>query len=154
MSHPINSVAASQDIPVCRWVYQATVKIGAREDLGTGPLGQRFLIPILGGSFEGSGGLHGTVLQGGADRQLIRADGVKLLDAEYEMRTHDGVILSVRNRVLIDDIPPEPRYARSVVEITAPAGPYAWLSRRVLVGTLQSLKPQQEAVLITVYVLE
>lgn len=61
---------------------------------------------------------------------------------------------SVHNRVLIEDIPPQPRYARSVVEIAAPVGPYAWASRRVLVGTLRSLKPDREAVLITVYLLE
>lgn len=142
------------DLPRCELVYKAVVDIGQREDLGTSPLGQRYIIPILGGSFQGDHGLHGIVLPGGADRQLIRPDGVKLLDAMYEMRIHDGTVLSVRNRVLIDDIPPAPRYARSVVEITAPANSdYAWLSRRILVGTLQPLMPQKQAVVITVYAL-
>jgi hypothetical protein len=141
------------DTPQCQLVYQAVVDIGEREDLGIGPLGQRFLIPILGGTFGGAR-LQGVVLPGGADRQLVRSDGCKELDAEYEMRTHDGVTLSVRNRVLIEDVPPAPRYARSVVQITAPEGAYAWLSRRVLVGTLDSLKPARQAVRITVYALE
>ncbi|HMS27533.1 MAG TPA: DUF3237 domain-containing protein [Burkholderiaceae bacterium] len=140
------------DVPLCTLLYQATVDIGDRQDLGTSPLGQRYLIPILGGTFEGEG-LKGTVLPGGADRQLLRADGCKLLDAEYEMRTDDGVTLSIRNRVLIDDNPPQPRYARSVVDITAPAGTYAWLSRKILIGTLRSLQPERQAVLITVYTL-
>jgi Protein of unknown function (DUF3237) len=142
------------DVPQCQLLYEATVDIGEREDLGVGPHGQRYIIPILGGSFEGSSGLRGIVLPGGADRQLVRLDGLKQLDAIYEMRTHDGVTLSVHNRVLIDDAPPKPRYARSIVEITAPSGPYAWLSHRILVGTLRSLMPQQQAVLITVYVLQ
>lgn len=140
------------DVPTSTLLYSAIVEIGERQDLGIGPLGQRYLIPILGGTFEGSG-LKGIVLPGGADRQLVRSDGCKLLDAEYEMRTDDGVTLSVRNRLLIDDVPPQPRYARSVVEITAPTGAYAWLSRRVLNGTLRSLLPEQQAVLINVYVL-
>lgn len=140
--------------PQCRLLYEAIVDIGARQDLGTGPLGARYMIPILGGTFEGPNGLRGTVLPGGADRQLVRPDGIKQLDAVYEMRTHDGAVLSVRNRVLIDDMPPAPRYARSVVDITAPSGPHAWLSQRVLVGTLHTLQPARQAVLITVYVLE
>jgi hypothetical protein len=142
------------DIPSCLLAYEAQVEIGELQDLGVGPLGARFMIPILGGTFEGSDGLHGRVLPGGADRQLIRPDGLKLLDAEYEMQTHDGVILSVRNRVMIDAHPSASRYARSIVEITSPASSaYAWLSRRVLVGTLHSLKPERQAVLISVYTL-
>jgi Protein of unknown function (DUF3237) len=142
------------DVPQCQLLYEATVEVGEREDLGLGPQGQRYIIPILGGSFEGPRGLRGTVQPGGADRQLVRLDGLKQLDAIYEMCTHDGVTLSVHNRVLIDDAPPKPRYARSTVEITAPQGPYAWLSHRILVGTLRSLMPHQQAVLITVYVLQ
>lgn len=140
--------------PQCQFLYEAVVDIGERQSLGAGPLGERFIIPILGGTFKGTDGMHGIVLPGGADRQLLRPDGVKDLDALYEMKTHDSVVLTVRNRVLIDDNPPAPRYARSVVQITAPAGVYAWLSRRVLVGTLHALMPARQAVRITVYVLD
>jgi hypothetical protein len=94
--------------------------------------------------------LHGTVVPGGADRQLLRADGVKELDALYELRVHDGTVLTVHNRVLIDESI-APRYARSVLSVTAPAGPWAWLNRRVLVGTLQALRPEAAAVLVRVF---
>ena len=91
------------------------------------------------------------MLPGGADRQLLRPDGVKLLDALYEMQTDDGAVLTVHNRVLIDDVPPAPRYARSTVKITAPEGPHAWLNRRLFVGTLTPLMPERQAVKISVF---
>ena len=69
-------------------------------ELGPSPLGQRFLIDIAGGSFEGPQ-LKGIVLPGSADRQLLRSDGVKELDALYEMQTDDGAVITVHKRVLV-----------------------------------------------------
>ena len=67
------------------WVYTAWVDIGPRRALGAVAAGStRFLVDILGGHFEGPG-LRGRVLPGGADRQLLRPDGVRELDALYEM---------------------------------------------------------------------
>jgi hypothetical protein len=138
--------------PECTWVYDAVVDIDELQDLGTSALGQRFMIGIAGGTFEGPR-LRGRVLPGGADRQRLRPDGVKELDALYEMQTDDGAIITVRNRVLIDDPTGPNRYARSVVQLTAPAGPHEWLNRRVFVGTLTSLRPEKQAVLISVFML-
>ncbi len=136
--------------PATEFVYEAVVEVAPRQDMGRSPLGERFIVPITGGRFEGPR-LRGRVLPGGADRQLLRADAVKLLDALYEMQTDDGVLLTVHNQVLIDDPPAGPRYAFSHVRVTAPEGPYAWLNRRVFVGTLQALMPQLPAVRIRVY---
>jgi hypothetical protein len=128
------------------------VDIDELQDLGASALGQRFMIGIAGGTFEGPR-LRGRVLPGGADRQWLRPDGVKELDALYDMQTDDGAIITVRNRVLIDDPTGPNRYARSVVRLTAPAGPHEWLNRRVFVGTLTSLRPEKQAVLISVFML-
>lgn len=136
--------------PRSELVYEAVVDVGPRHDLGASPLGHRYLIDILGGRFDGPR-LQGTVLPGGADRQLWRQDGVKQLEAIYEMRTHDGVVLSIVNRVLIDDPPGGSRYAFSQVQITAPGGIYDWLNKRLFVGTLRSLMPERNAVLVGVY---
>ena len=57
--------------PTCSHVYDAIVNIAARRDLGAGPAGQRWMIDILGGTFEGPR-LRGSELSGGADRQLLR----------------------------------------------------------------------------------
>jgi hypothetical protein len=136
--------------PHTSFLYEAIVDIAERQPLGRGPLGERFIVPILGGTFSGPG-LSGTVLPGGADRQLVRPDGVRELDALYELRCDDGTVLTVHNQVTIDDGAPGGRYAISHLRITAPEGPHAWLSRRVLVGTLMPLRPAREAVQIRVY---
>ena len=139
--------------PEARFAWEAQVDIGERQSLGQGPRGERFIVPILGGRFEGPR-LRGTVLPGGADRQLLRADGVKELDALYELQTDDGAVITVRNRVLIDESATPGRYARSVLQLSAPAGPHDWLNRRVFVGTLHSLRPARAAVCIRVYELD
>jgi hypothetical protein len=143
--------------PATRLLWEALVDIGPRTDLGTGPLGPRGMIPILGGEFRagpGFAGLSGTILPGGADRQQTRPDGARELDALYEMQVQDGAILTIRNRVIIDESGPGPRYALSRIAVTAPAGPWAWLSRRVILGTLQPARPMREAVLIRAWLAE
>lgn len=132
--------------------FEAVVDIAPAEDLGDGPLGGRRIVPITGGRFKGPR-ISGTVESGGADRQLIRGDGIRMLEATYELRTDDGAVLSVVNNVLIDQPTPEQRYSRSFLTVTAPAGPHDWLNRRILVGTLNSLRPSRDAVLIRVFVL-
>ncbi|MDR6711673.1 hypothetical protein J2W83_001267 [Pseudomonas hunanensis] len=134
-------------------VYEAIVDIAPSQALGKGAVGERFIVPITGGEFHGPG-LQGKVLAGGADRQLLRSDGVKQLDALYELQTSDGSVLTVRNQVLVHNLDPAKRYAFSHISIDAPQGPYAWLSQAVLVGSLTSLKPARNAVSIKVYRVE
>ncbi|MBP6850951.1 MAG: DUF3237 family protein [Rhodoferax sp.] len=138
--------------PSTEFIYKAEVDIADRRSLGTSALGERLIVDILGGHFEGPR-LRGRVLPGGADRQLLRPDGVKELHALYEMQTDDGTVLTVDNRVVVDESVQPERYARSCVAIRAPAGPYEWLNRRVFVGTLASLGPSRKAVAIRVYML-
>ena len=136
--------------------WEAVVEVGPRQSLGMAPGGERFIIPILGGRFAGQVQGHalcGKVLPGGADRQLLRPDGIKELDALYEMQLDDGAVLTIHNRVQIDAPVDGPRYAFSHVRVTAPEGPHGWLNRRVFVGTLQPLRPQRQAVLIRAYML-
>lgn len=144
-------------VPTARLVWSAVIDIAPRADLGQGPTGERFIVPILGGRFHGAAGfegLSGAVLPGGADRQLLRPDGVKELDALYEMRTDDGHVLTIRNRVVIDDARQPNRYALSRIEVRAPDGPHAWLNRRLLVGTLATARPDREAVIIRAWLLD
>ncbi|WP_439562855.1 DUF3237 domain-containing protein [Roseinatronobacter sp.] len=142
--------------PRCRLVWSAQVDIGTSQNLGAGPSGARFLVPILGGSFAGAEGfedLRGVVLQGGADRQVLRSDGIKELDAIYEMQTHTGDTLNIRNRVIVDNDHPECRYAMSHLSVVAPSGRWAWLNRTRLVGTMESLRPHKPAVVIHAWLL-
>jgi hypothetical protein len=138
-------------LPRTEFVYEAIVDLEPTLTLGASPFGERFMVPIVGGTFEGPG-LRGRVMPGGADRQLLRRDGAKSLDAVYELQTHDGAVLSIRNRVLTRPLKDKPgRYAFSTIDITAPDGPYGWLNDYVYVGTLDSLRPKRAAVVIRVY---
>ena len=143
--------------PITRLLWTAIVDVGEREDFGQSPLGQRLLVPILGGRFYAGPGIHGLsgeVLPGGADRQWVRPDGVKELDALYEMQTDDDIVLTIRNRVIVDDARQPERYAMSKIEIVAPAGPLDWLNRRLIAGTLQSGRPERPAVVVRAWELD
>ena len=74
-------------------LMRVTVHVDPPLLVGRVPLGERREINITGGHFTGEK-LHGEVLSGGADWQLVRADGAAILEAKYTLRTHDGALLS------------------------------------------------------------
>lgn len=138
-------------------LWTAIVDVDERQDLGPTSLGHRFIVNIKGGKFyEGLAGhgLNGTVLPGGADRQLLRPDGVKILEAVYEMQTDNGDVLMVQNNVIVDEARKPKRYAMSVLSVSAPAGELEWLNRRLIVGTLQSARPNRQAVVVRAWLAE
>jgi len=136
-------------LPRVEFVYELIADLDPTMDLGRGPLGRRRMVPITGGLFQGPR-IKGKVLPGGADRQLVRADGVRLLNALYELQAEDGAIITVNNRVMVEQRQDGSNYAFSHVDITAPEGPHGWLNHLVFVGTLHSMQPQPK-VLIRVY---
>jgi hypothetical protein len=140
--------------PGTLFIWEAVVEIGPTLMLGEGPIGERRMVPITGGRFAGPR-LRGRVLPGGADRQLVRRDGVRRLDALYELETEDGAVITVHNKVVIAPRGDgQPDYRFSTLDITAPEGPHGWLNRLAFVGTLDPLRPQRDAVLIRVFALE
>ena len=125
----------------------AEITLAAPLELGDTPLGRRRVIPITGGTFRGAR-LSGRVLPGGADWQVIRADGVADLDARYTLETDDGALIYVRNKgyrhgpaevlqKLAAGIPVDPAlyYMRTTPWFETGAGRYHWLNRVVCVGT-------------------
>lgn len=142
--------------PQFRTALEVVAEVGDAIEVGQGPRGRQRIVPIIGGEFRGPG-LAGRLLPGGADRQTIRADGIRELDAIYELKADDGTVLMIRNRVIIDTKQPptgESRYVRSVVVVTAPEGEHDWLNRRVLLGTLHSLRPAEPLVFLRFHVFE
>jgi hypothetical protein len=137
--------AAAADPLTTEFVLEAHVTIGARIGIGTSKHGQRRIVPITGGHFEGPL-MHGEVLPG-SDWQLVRADGVTELDARYNIRVSDGTLIQVHNRGIVF-IPPGARdlshvYVRTAPEFEAPSdGPHAWLNRSLFVGTLIAATPE------------
>ena len=147
---PSTSASIPLLLPRTEFVYEAIAELAPSLALGQGPLGERRLVPITGGTFAGPG-LHGKVLPGGADRQLLRQDGTRLLDALYEMQTDDGAIITVHNQVMSRADGEGKSYRFSHIKLTAPEGKYGWLNQFVYVGTLHSLQPARPAVAIRVY---
>src|SRR6185503_2347554 len=72
------------------------VQVGAPMELGEVPRGRRRIIPILGGTFEGPN-IRGKVLAGGADWQVVRADGLAELDTRYALQTEQGSLIYIQN---------------------------------------------------------
>lgn len=75
--------------------YLCTVRVdvGDLTSMGDGPLGERRVVQIAGGTFEGPG-MKGEVLPG-ADWQILRRDGVLDLDARYTLREERGGLVRV-----------------------------------------------------------
>ena len=143
--------------PTSTLLWTAFVDVGDRIDLGPSRGGHWFKVPILGGTFMGGpdhAALSGTVLGGGSDRQMLRPDGVRELCATYDMKTEDGAVLALVNRVTVDDSRSPERYAISVIEVSAPDGPHAWLNRRVIIGTLKSRRPEVDQVVIQAFLVD
>lgn len=138
-------------------VWDAKVTIANAMSLGETKYGGRNIIPITGGTFEGSK-IKGEVLPYGADWQLVRPDGDVELNARYLLKTDDGITIQVINRALIHnemtDGKPE-SYIKSVIDLEAPKGsPYEYLNHAIFLGTLTipTLKPGETPyVIIGVY---
>ena len=93
------------------------------------------------GTFEGPG-LKGTIIPGGWDWQLIRADGCVNVHADYMLRTDDGVIINVVNdgALCVPKAGEAPKPARTSPRFEAPLGKYEWLGQTAFVGTLEGAK--------------
>lgn len=116
-------------------------------DLGETPLGRRRIIGITGGKFSGPR-LAGRILPGGADWQVIRADGVAYLDARYTLETADGALIYVNNKgyrhgpkdvierlARGEAVDPSLYYMRATPWFETSAPGYAWLNRTICVAT-------------------
>jgi hypothetical protein len=134
-------------IPGLAFAFELRVQVGPPLDVGPVPGGRRRIVAILGGTFEGSG-LRGRVLPGGADWQIVRADGLGELDTRYTLETDDSKLIYVQNvgirhaspevsAKLMKGEPVDPSlvYFRTVPKFETSAPELAWLMRSIFVGT-------------------
>ena len=61
------------------------------------PAGRRRVVPIAGGTVEGPL-LNGEIVPGGADWQVIAADGTVEVEARYTLAAADGGLILVHSR--------------------------------------------------------
>ena len=133
--------AATSDsqMPQLEFIFEETVLLGEGVGAGTTPLGDRFIIPIAGGTFEGPGdgtGFKGIIRPGGWDWQLKRADGCVWAMADYMLQTDDGSVINVRNQgPMCPGRDGQPVLLTPVFE--APMGRYGWLNQSAFVARLE-----------------
>ena len=131
-------VAEPQNTPQLEFALQLKVTLGEAYTCGETQHGQRTIIPITGGTFEGPN-IKGTIINGGADYQLNnKATGRTELEAIYCIKTDDGVNIHVRNRGIINSGKDEQGnptfYFKAAPQFEAPVdSKYAWLNNAIFV---------------------
>ena len=131
-------VIEPKEAPSLEYALQLKVTLGESYRVGETQLGERIVIPITGGTFEGPA-IKGTIINGGADYQLVKkAQHRTELEAIYSIRTDDGVYIHVRNRgIIYDGKDPEGNpsfYFKAAPQFEAPADSrYAWLNNALFV---------------------
>ncbi|WP_394551746.1 DUF3237 domain-containing protein [Agromyces sp. MMS24-JH15] len=133
-------------VPGLEPAFDVAVRLGPLEDHGMTRAGHRRIVPIAGGRV--TGGVDAEILPGGADWQLVRADGAIEIDGRYSARTADGDLLflhatgvrSGRPEVLEallrgDAVPPEEYYFRTTLRIETSSARLAHLEHAVFVAS-------------------
>ncbi|MCQ2258675.1 MAG: DUF3237 domain-containing protein [Bacteroidaceae bacterium] len=120
------------------YVMTLQVSLGQAYSVGTTVHGDRNVVPITGGTFEGPN-IKGTIIPGGADWQLTdKAAGRTDVEAIYSLTTDDGVNIHIRNYGIIangKDAEGKPSfYFRCAPKFEAPIdSKYAWLNNAIYV---------------------
>jgi hypothetical protein len=113
----------------------------------TSDLGDRRIIPITGGRFNGPL-LNGDILSNGADWQVVTGDGATIVDTRYLLRMDDGSLVYLRTYgfrhgpadVLAElaaghDVDPASYYFRIQLHFETASATYDWLNRVIAVGS-------------------
>src|SRR5579864_6312035 len=80
-----------------RYVFTITARVAGITSAGETGVGERRIIPIIGGEVRGEQ-INGKVCALGADFQIVRPDSSIELEAKYAIETDDGAVIYVENR--------------------------------------------------------
>jgi hypothetical protein len=129
------------------FAFELHAIVGAPLEVGQVARGRRRIVTITGGTFEGPG-IKGKVVPGGADWQIIRADGFSELDTRYTLETDKGQIIYVQNAGMRHAAPavmekllkgeavdPKLVYFRTIPTFETAAPDLQWLTRAIFIGT-------------------
>jgi hypothetical protein len=135
--------------PQLEFLMRLAVDVGEITSMGEGPLGERRIIGIVGGTFEGPD-LRGAVLAGGADWQIVRRDGVLDLDARYALKEERGGVVRVTSQgyrhgppeVLAalargEEVDPAKYFFRTVMRFETGAPGLEWLNKTIALAGAQ-----------------
>jgi hypothetical protein len=110
-------------------------------DLGPAPFGHRRVVNLLGGTVSGAK-LSGRILPGGADWQIMAADGALDIHARYTIESDAGALVQVDSRGVRngppdvmarlsrgEDVDPALYYFRTVMRFETAHPSTLWLNR-------------------------
>ena len=128
-------------------LFSIALKAAAPQAIGRTPAGDRRVVEVTEGKFEGER-LRGTVLTGGSDWIIARPDGTMALNVRLVLRTDDGALIGMTyvglrhgpadviarlNRG--EDVDPASYYFRTAIQFETSADRYDWINRIIAVGT-------------------
>ena len=116
--------------------------------MGQAPLGERRLVEITGGRFQGPG-LCGEVLSGN-DWQIARRDGLLEIDARYVIKDERGGVVRVVSQgyrhgppdvmerlARGEDVDPSDYFFRTTMRFETGAEELAWLNKTIAVASAE-----------------
>ena len=151
--------------PAFEYLGRWTVDLNAPVwELGqTSDLGKRRIIPITGGTFEGPA-IKGTILNNGADWQVVKKDGVAIIDTRYLLQTDDGELIYLQTKgyrygppeVMAklakgEVVDPNLYYFRVTMQFETSSPKYDYLNRAIGIAFAMRLK---EAVVYDAYLIK
>jgi len=141
--------------PKLQFLFTMVAEVGEIVTMGAAPLGERRVVQITGGRFEGPL-MRGTLI-GGADWQIIRADGAIELDARYAIKDDRGGIAQVVSQgmrhgppdVLArlaggENVPADQYFFRTIMRFETGAGELEFLNRTIAIATAERKARQVE----------
>ena len=122
-------------------IFTVTAELDAMLTLGRTPYGERRFVGITGGTVSGAK-LNGRILAGGADWQIVRADGAADIQARYTIEADRGARIMVDSKGLRhgppdvieklargDKVDPALYYFRTVMRFETADPEVDWLNR-------------------------
>lgn len=135
-------------VPDLETAFDVVVELGPLEDHRLTSVGHRRVVPILGGRV--SGAVEAEIVVGGADWQIVRADGTIEIDSRYTARTDSGAFLLLHAQGLRtgspevlarlgrgEEVDPNEYYFRTIVSIETAAPELAHLQRSLYLASAQ-----------------
>jgi hypothetical protein len=133
--------------PILQPMTRICCDVGPVVSLGAAPLGERRYVPLGGGTVSGPE-LNGTLVDGGVDWQIARADGVVEITAHYVMRLNDGALVEVLSEGLRhgpadvmarlargEAVDPSEYFFRTLMRFTAGVPAWSYLNRVMAVAS-------------------
>ena len=134
--------------PGLEFLFTLAADVGEIVTLGAAPLGERRVVQITGGSFEGPQ-MRGEVIRG-ADWQIVRSDGAIELDARYAIKEARGGIVQVVSQGLRhgppevmarlgrgESVPADQYFFRTVMRFETGASELAFLNKTIAVASAE-----------------